>query len=226
MLKVKNLSKSYIRGKKVLDNISFSLPAGSFVALTGKNGIGKTTLLNILAGLTDFEGEIVFGDVCLKTPSDESVGRYIEKTAYIPNDPFLYPYLTFSEMIELMMAVLGKKQMDAHLQDFLSELGLMDYERVLIKNMSLGTQQKVAVVTAFLDEPQLVLMDEPFVNFDDNSLKVVLRFILDYLQQKQAIVIFSTHSQDRRVQQAISHNLHIADAKTIIVSEKRDDESV
>ncbi|MFS8581050.1 MAG: ATP-binding cassette domain-containing protein, partial [Novibacillus thermophilus] len=113
-----------------------------------------------------------------------------------------------------------------YLQNLLEELALTEYEHVLIKNMSLGTQQKVAIVTAYLDEPQLILMDEPFVNFDQKSLKVVLRFIRDYLLQKQAITIFSTHSQDHRIQQVITHNLHIKDARTITVTEIRKDRDV
>lgn len=229
MLKVTSLNKSYEQGKKVFESISFSLPAGSFVSLTGKNGIGKTTLLNILAGLTSFEGEIVFADICLQTSPgqyEKYVERYIAKTAYIPNDPFLYPYLTLSEMVELLLTVSERKQPPTYLQDLLEELALTEYEHVLIKNMSLGTQQKAAIVTAYLDEPQLILMDEPFVNFDQKSLKVILRFIRDYLLQRQAITIFSTHSQDHRIQQVITHNLHIKDARTITVTEKRNDRDV
>lgn len=92
----------------------------------------------------------------------------------------------------------------------MKNLGLQQYESELIKNLSLGTQQKVSFITSFMSEPELLLIDEPFANFDKKSLKIILSFISEYIKETKSIIIFSTHLEYTQIKELISHNIHIS----------------
>ncbi|WP_181917304.1 ABC transporter ATP-binding protein [Virgibacillus dokdonensis] len=216
MLSIQNLNKEY-PDKTVFHNYSVTIPKGVIISLNGINGIGKTTLLNILGGVTTFEGDISMNGFDLK----KDFLAYMEITSLVPNSPFLYEYLTVSEMID-MVNTMSKTNNKLIIQELFAKLKLSGFESVLIKNLSLGTRQKVAFIIAFIHYPKLILIDEPFVNFDRASLKNLLSFLQDYVKKNEAIIIFSTHTIDPDIQGIITHKLEIMNEKRIIFNRKNE----
>lgn len=212
MLNICNLQKSY-SDLKVFEGLNLEIPKKSIVALTGKNGIGKTTLLNILGGITEFVGDVLLDNLSLKHDFDD----YLKRTFLISNDPFLYDYLTVSEMIDFI-STLAKKDSslsETYKNKMIQYLELSPYKSVFIKNLSLGTKQKLSFIIGFLNNPDLILIDEPFVNFDRSSMHKILDFIHEYVVQTEAIVIFSTHSEDKKISEIVTHNIHISGSSDI-----------
>ncbi|PLR75428.1 ABC transporter ATP-binding protein [Bacillus sp. V3-13] len=217
MLHLCELHKEY-SDTKVFDHIDLEIPSNSIVTITGKNGIGKTTLLNIIGGISKFQGDILLEGISLKNNYED----FIKITTLIPNDPFLYDYLTVLEMIDLVISLSDsdEKKAKEFAYKMLLELELSDFKSILIKNLSLGTKQKVAVITAFINSPKLVLIDEPFVNFDRVSMGKVLNFIKEYVSSTGAIVMFSTHSEEKEVNDIVTHNIKINGCQEIYIYQK------
>ncbi|MEV3223989.1 ATP-binding cassette domain-containing protein [Paenibacillus larvae] len=167
MLTICGLKKSYT-GLKIFEEIDLEIPKKSIVTLTGKNGIGKTTLLNILGGISEFEGDVLLNEISLKYHFKD----YLKLTWLISNDPFLYDYLTVSEMIDFIALLSNNNTCltTAYKDNMIEYLELTRYKSVFIKNLSLGTKQKLSFIIGFLNNPKLVLIDEPFVNFDKTSM--------------------------------------------------------
>ncbi|MEV3651139.1 ABC transporter ATP-binding protein [Paenibacillus larvae] len=206
MLTICGLKKSYT-GLKIFEEIDLEIPKKSIVTLTGKNGIGRTTLLNILGGISEFEGDVLLNEISLKYHFKD----YLKLTWLISNDPFLYDYLTVSEMIDFIALLSNNNTCltTAYKDNMIEYLELTRYKSVFIKNLSLGTKQKLSFIIGFLNNPKLVLIDEPFVNFDKTSMHRILDFIQDYVSQTESIVIFSTHSENKKINNIVTHNIHI-----------------
>lgn len=215
MLKICRVKKKYT-GTEIFDEINLDIPGNSIVTITGKNGIGKTTLLNILGGISDFEGDILLDKVSLKHNFED----YLKMTTLIPNEPFLYDYLTVLEMIDLVTSLSESDEIvsENFKNKMIPDLELTAFKSILIKNLSLGTKQKVSFITAFLNNPKLILIDEPFVNFDRTSMSTILTFIYEYVLKNKAIIIFSTHSEDEKLSNIVTHNIHIHGSKEIYLS--------
>ncbi|SFE03073.1 ABC-2 type transport system ATP-binding protein [Lentibacillus persicus] len=145
----------------------------------------------------------------------EDFEAYIKHTSLIPNHPFLYDYLTVRESIDLVADIAERADIKENAMNLMKNLELERYEAELVKNLSLGTKQKVSFITSVMNEPKLVLIDEPFVNFDKHSLSVILAFIRDYINDTKATVIFSTHLQYNQIKELVSHNIHIIGSKQI-----------
>ncbi|MBJ8111715.1 ATP-binding cassette domain-containing protein [Bacillus cereus group sp. N6] len=215
MLKICKMTKTYPE-TKIFQDVNLEIPLKSIVTVTGRNGIGKTTLLNILGGISNFAGDVILTEVSLKNNYKD----YIKLTTAIPNVPFLYDYLTVSEMIDLVISLSGVIEITAeeYKNKMIVDLELKDFNSTLIKNLSLGTKQKVAFITAFLNSPKLVLIDEPFVNFDKSSMCKILDFIKSYVLYTGAIVIFSTHSEEKKMNEIVTHNIKINGFKDVVLS--------
>lgn len=215
MLKICKMTKMYPE-TKIFQDVNLEIPLKSIVTVTGRNGIGKTTLLNILGGISNFAGDVILTEVSLKNNYKD----YIKLTTAIPNVPFLYDYLTVSEMIDLVISLSGVIERTAgeYKNKMIVDLELKDFNSTLIKNLSLGTKQKVAFITAFLNSPKLVLIDEPFVNFDKSSMCKILDFIKSYVLYTGAIVIFSTHSEEKKMNEIVTHNIKINGFEDVVLS--------
>ncbi|MES9785126.1 ATP-binding cassette domain-containing protein, partial [Bacillus thuringiensis] len=160
--------------------------------LVGKNGIGKSTLLNIIGGMTKFDGEVILKKSSLKNDFKE----YIANVSLIGNTPFLYEYLTPSETIDMVLSFINRTRLDSSLEHLIQEIGLDKYQNTYTRELSLGTRQKLSLILALLASPSLILLDEPFVNFDIRSRKVTLDYLKDYIIQNRSILIYATHSTD------------------------------
>lgn len=209
MLKLKNIIKKY-NNKIIFDNINLEFHKKSIIKLTGENGIGKTTLLKILSGYLDFEGEIILNGKEFKVDME----NYYNSIKYIPCNPLLYEYLTVDEMVCLINEI--NYNVDSYtIDNFFELLNLATYRDILIKNLSLGTKQKIQFICNFIVNPKVILMDEPFVNFDRNSLKEVLKLLKEYVDSNSAIVLFATHSEDDMINKIVTHQLNIVDSNTL-----------
>lgn len=165
----------------VLKDIAFTVEPGSFVVITGPSGGGKTTLLNIIAGLDkDFEGNIDFGD------SGSNV-------AYVFQAPRLLPWRTVYENIALVLPP-GDPRV-ANIPELLERVGLKDAATAYPEMISLGMQRRAALARAFVLEPELLLMDEPFVSLDDPTAHDLRKLLVELWSRRPTTVLFVTHDR-------------------------------
>ena len=164
----------------VIKNLKLSIKSGEFVCLVGPSGSGKTTLLNIIAKLDkDYEGEI-------------TVGRYNaqSKIGCIFQNPRLLPWRTVRENIEL---VLDTSQSLAIVDELLEVMQLTDSQQVYPERLSLGMSRRVSIIRAFAIEPDVLLMDEPFVSLDAPTARQVRELLLKLWHDRPHTVLFVTH---------------------------------
>jgi ABC-type nitrate/sulfonate/bicarbonate transport system ATPase subunit len=165
--------------KLVIENLTLAVPANGFVALFGPSGCGKTTLLNLVAGLDpEFEGEVLL-------PEPARVG-------YVFQEPRLLPWLTVEDNLRLVLpdAAASEVKIDA----WLAGMGLADVRAVFANRLSLGMARRVALARAFVIQPTVLLMDEPFVSLDEPTADRLRRLLLETLCAHPATVLFVTHN--------------------------------
>lgn len=192
MLELMNIRKKYGNSTYILDGINMKVNNKRIVELKGENGIGKSTLLNIIGGMTKFEGDVRLNEMSLQT----NFKRYMEHVSLIGNTPFLYEYLTPYETIDMILSFLNKQTLDPSLENLIEDIRLDEYKDTLTRELSLGTRQKLSLILALLPEPDLILLDEPFVNLDVISREMILNYLENYVEQNHAILIYATHSTD------------------------------
>lgn len=219
MFLIKNITKAFDE-KIVFKNIDISIPRGAIVSLTGKNGIGKTTLLNILAGLTRVEGNIEYNGVKI----NENYTSYMEKVVLLDNNTFLYDFLTLEEMYQLIKSISTVPVTEGIYEELVEALELEEYRDMFIGNLSLGTRQKVLLICSLITLPEIILFDEPFVNLDQASVNALLSFLTKYIKERNGIIIFSTHSEDNRLKEFMTHTLKIINSETVVFSEREKNE--
>ncbi|WP_342633768.1 ABC transporter ATP-binding protein [Hansschlegelia zhihuaiae] len=160
----------------------------SFVALLGPSGLGKTTLLNIVAGVDkDFRGKVAF------TSEKPRIG-------YAFQSPRLLPWRTVLDNVLLALPK-GREHVE-RARAVLGEMGLGDAERVFPERLSLGMQRRVALARAFALEPDLLLMDEPFVSLDEQTAEKLRDLLADLIQRRPTTVLFVTHDSREAVRLA------------------------
>lgn len=175
----------------VYDGFRLDVEPGSFVCLLGPSGIGKTTLLNIIAGLDrDFEGTVRFAG----TPGP--------RVAYAFQTPRLLPWRTVLQNILLVMPDGATAAGEAAARRLLVEMGLGEAAGVYPERLSLGMQRRVALARAFAIEPDLLLMDEPFVSLDEATAERLRELLLGLLARRPATVLFVTHDSREAVRLA------------------------
>lgn len=194
MLSIKNFSKTYKGGKKAVDNISLSVEAGDIFGFIGHNGAGKSTTIKAVVGVLDFEeGEILIdGHSVKKEPL-----ACKQVTAYIPDNPDLYEHLTGIQYLNFIADIFGvpaaireekiKKTADAF--EITKDLG------DLISSYSHGMKQKLAIISAVIHDPKLLVLDEPFIGLDPKA-SVELKKIMRELCASGSAIFFSTHILD------------------------------
>jgi NitT/TauT family transport system ATP-binding protein len=165
--------------KPVIENLSLEVPPRGVMALFGPSGCGKSTLLNLVAGLDpDFAGEIAL-------PEPARIG-------YVFQEPRLLPWLTVEDNLQLVLA--DDPESEAKIETWLAQMDLADVRAVYPTRLSLGMARRVALARAFIVEPTLLLMDEPFVSLDEPTAERLRRLLLETLGAHPATVLFVTHN--------------------------------
>lgn len=185
ILRVKLDRAGYTRGREILRDVSFSLQAGEMMGLIGPNGAGKSTTIKAILGLL----KNVEGDVRLL-----GVNR---RYSYIPEHPVLYDELTVWEHLELAASVYGipRTPFEERALKLLHRFQLDEEMHHLPRAFSKGMQQKVMFAVAFLLQPDLYVIDEPFIGLDPRATKTLLQLLVEE-RRRGAAVLLSTHVLD------------------------------
>lgn len=170
----------------VLSDVAFEVEPRSFVVLTGPSGCGKTTLLNIIAGLDkDFEGAI-------------DLGSARDSMTYIFQSPRLLPWRTVEENIALALPE-GDPRLK-NIPAILKRVGLSEAANAYPERLSLGMQRRVSLARGFILEPEILLMDEPFVSLDDPTAQSLRELLMELWNSQPTTVIFVTHDRAEAIQ--------------------------
>ena len=190
MLKIEHLTKKYDQYKAV-DDLSLEIDDGLIYGFIGHNGAGKTTTLKSVVGILPFdEGDIFIDGKSIKKNPLECK----KEMAYIPDNPDLYEYLTGIQYLNFVADVyqVSKNDREARIAKFADMLELTDDLAQPISAYSHGMKQKLAVISAFIHNPKLIIMDEPFVGLDPKASHLLKQLMKEHCQQGGAI-FFSTH---------------------------------
>lgn len=190
MLRIENLTKCYGE-KKAVDNLSLHIKAGEIYGFIGHNGAGKTTTLKACVGILGFdEGEIFIDGVSVK----ENPLECKKKIAYIPDNPDLYGFMTGIGYLHFIADIFGvpAKAREERIQKYADAFSLTADLAMPISSYSHGMKQKLALISAFIHEPKLIIMDEPFVGLDPTASHKV-KEIMREMCEKGCSIFFSTH---------------------------------
>ncbi len=191
MLKIEHLTKSYGGGVKAVDDLTLHVLPGDIYGFIGHNGAGKTTTLRAVAGILSFEGGVVRVDG--HSIADEPI-LCKRKMAYIPDNPDLYGHLTGIQYLNFVADIYGveAQERDSRVQTYADAFEMTPRLNDLISACSHGMKQKIALISALLHAPKLLLLDEPFVGLDpkaSHTLKSIMRELCD----GGSAIFFSTH---------------------------------
>lgn len=201
ILEVKNLCKNYGKGStlvKALDDVSFSVEEGEFVAIVGSSGSGKSTLLHILGAVDKpTSGKVVIGDVDVFKQKDDALAVFRRrKVGLIYQFYNLIPILNVKENMTLPILLDGKKPDETYLKELIETLGLSNRVNHLPNELSGGQQQRVSIGRALMNRPALLLADEPTGNLDSKASKDIIELLkLSNKKYKQTIIMI-THDHD------------------------------
>ena len=190
MLKIQNLTKIY-GDKKAVDNLTLEIKPGEIYGFIGHNGAGKTTTLKSCCGILKFdEGEIFIDGISVK----ENPLACKKNLAYIPDNPDLYEFMTGIQFLNFVADIFGVSASDRQnrIREYADMFELTEDLAQPISAYSHGMKQKLAVISALLHDPKLIIMDEPFVGLDPKAahlLKMTMRRFCD----NGAAIFFSTH---------------------------------
>ena len=199
IVEVKNLSKSFMQGDteiKAVDGVSFGIAEGDLVAITGQSGSGKTTLLNLIGGIEEAtEGEIFIdgADITL-ADKDELARLRRQKIGYVFQDFNLIPILTVRENIIMPLLLDSKKVNKKRFGEIVSYLGLESRLDHLPGQLSGGQQQRAAIARALINEPDIILADEPTGNLDRKMADEIMRLLIG-LNEKGITILLVTHEE-------------------------------
>ncbi len=200
IVRIRNLSKSYRRGSQVipvLEDITFDIPDGEFLALMGPSGSGKSTLLNLLAGIDAADcGSILIGGVEItELPEKELADWRATHVGFIFQFYNLIPVLTAFENVELplLLTRLSRKERQAHVETALRVVGLSDRMEHYPSQLSGGQQQRVAIARALVTDPTILVADEPTGDLDRYSAGEILDLIDRLNREAGKTVIMVTH---------------------------------
>lgn len=192
MLEIFKLTKKY-NEKVAVDNLSLTVPDGTICAFIGPNGAGKTTTLKSIAGIIDFEGQILIDkiDISLQPLEAKKI------LAYVPDNPDLYEHLKGIDYLNFICDVfaIDKVERKVQIELYAKRLGIYNELISSISSYSHGMKQKLALVGALIHKPKLLLLDEPFVGLDpvcSHEFKLIMRELAD----NKVTIFYSTHVLD------------------------------
>lgn len=191
MLEIRNYSKTYKGGKRAVDNLSLTIEKGDIFGFIGHNGAGKTTTLKAVAGILDFdEGEILIDGTSLK----QNPIACKKNSAFLPDNPDLYEFLTGVQFLNFTGDVYGvsKEEKAALIEKYAGVFEMRENLGNLISSYSHGMKQKLALISALIHQPKLLILDEPFVGLDPKAA-MDLKNIMREICNEGGAIFFSTH---------------------------------
>ena len=190
MLRIENLTKTYGE-KKAVDNLSLRIAPGEIYGFIGHNGAGKTTTLKAVVGILQFDKGEVFikGESIRKNPL-----ACKQKMAYIPDNPDLYEFMTGIKFLNFIADIFGvpEEKRQERIRKYADLFEMTENLAQPIASYSHGMKQKLAIISAWIHEPKLIIMDEPFVGLDPKAahlLKIMMREVCE----EGGAIFFSTH---------------------------------
>ena len=215
---VKNLSKVFRQGDesiRAVDNISFTVAPGELVAIVGQSGSGKTTLLNLIGGIEHpSSGSVEVGGMNVCTADDETLSKIRrKKIGYIFQDFNLIPILTAEENIIMPLLLDGKRPDRARLRELASFLGIEKRLKHLPGELSGGQRQRVAIARALINNPVILLADEPTGNLDKKAADEIMELLLA-VNRRGNTVLLVTHEQ--RYADMCGRKIKLYDGKIIV----------
>lgn len=191
MLSISHFSKSYQNGKKAVDDLSLEIAAGDIYGFIGHNGAGKSTTIKAVVGVQDFdEGEILIDGHSVK--AEPLACKQV--TAYIPDNPDLYDHLTGIQYLNFVADIfqVEEEPRNERIKTYAAEFEITDNLGDLISSYSHGMKQKLAILSALVHAPKLLVLDEPFVGLDPKA-SAALKAIMRKLCAEGSAIFFSTH---------------------------------
>ncbi|CAK21948.1 ABC transporter ATP-binding protein [Listeria welshimeri] len=215
-LMMKNISKNYQDGEQVIEvlkNVSLEVAQGEFVAIVGPSGAGKSTFLSIAGALlSPTEGEIAIGEKTLNNLTSKELTKVrLEKVGFIFQGANLIPYLNVRDQLLVIAELSGEKGKGAKdkADELLKELGLTARQNNYPESLSGGEKQRVAIARALMNNPDIILADEPTASLDANRGHKVVQMIADEVKRKNKAAIMVTH--DERVLDLVDRVIRIED---------------
>ena len=194
ILKIREVSRTFIdpngNEKRVLDNINLSVFRGEFISILGSSGCGKTTLLRLIAGLDAVqEGKILL--------DGERIKGTDPKRGYVFQQGCLFPWLTIEDNIAMGLKARGVYKQNKHrVQEFIDKIGLTGFEKNFPHQISGGMAQRVAIARALINDPELLLLDEPMGALDSFTRADIQNMLLDLRKERNTTMILVTHDID------------------------------
>lgn len=199
VLQISNLAKSVPGGRVLFSGLDLQLAAGEFVAIMGRSGVGKSTLLNLIAGLDQADaGTIAINGVDLAGLDDDA--RTLlrrDRVGFVFQAFHILPHLTLGQNVALPLALQGRRSETAleRADQMLTAVGLPGRAGDYPRQLSGGEMQRVAIARALIHEPALLLADEPTGNLDPETANRVLQVFADEVRRSGAAVVLVTHSE-------------------------------
>lgn len=216
ILEVTNLSKTYGTGEtqvKALDNVSLSVESGEFVAIIGPSGSGKSTLLHILGGVdVPTSGSVVINGVDISNLDETALAIFRRRQIGLIYQFYnLIPILTVKENLTLPLLLDGRKPDERVVDDLIKTLGLTERVNHLPNQLSGGQQQRVSIGRALINNPALMLADEPTGNLDSENSREIVSLLRKFNKENNQTVIIITH--DERIAMSADRVISIEDGK-------------
>lgn len=216
ILEINSLSKTYGKGEtevKALDNVSFSVEQGEFVAIVGPSGSGKSTLLHILGGVdVATSGSVVINGTDISRLDETALAIFRRRQIGLIYQFYnLIPILTVEENMTLPLLLDGRKPNKSQLDALVKKLGLENRMKHLPNQLSGGQQQRVSIGRALLNNPALLLADEPTGNLDSENSKEIIQLLRQFNKEYNQTVIIITH--DERIALSADRVIAIEDGK-------------
>lgn len=199
IVEVRNLSKIFIQGEteiKAVDNMSFDIAEGELLAITGQSGSGKTTLMNLIGGIEKpTNGQIIIDGIDICQADERELARLRrQKIGYVFQDFNLIPILSVEENI-IMPLLLDSKKMDKdRFHEIVGFLGLENRLNHLPSQLSGGQKQRVAIARALINNPGIILADEPTGNLDRKMADEIMQLLID-LNSTGITILLVTHEE-------------------------------
>jgi putative ABC transport system ATP-binding protein len=199
VLELENLGKHYGAGRRVFERLNLELAAGAYVAVMGESGVGKSTLLNLLAGLDEPDaGRVILEGADLAALSDDARTLLRRRSVGFVFQAFhVLPYLTAEQNVALPLELLGvgKAERARRVAEMLRAVGLSPAARRYPRQLSGGEVQRIAIARALVHRPRLVLADEPTGNLDPRTAAQTLALLRDQIKANAGAGVLITHSR-------------------------------